>query len=66
MNLNETPYSIFLLVDLYNLYGGSWPNSIKNEVRHELRRAGYAIREMNYRGSTQAIWIEQEESNENL
>lgn len=66
MTLNESPYSICLLADLYNLYGDSWPNSIKKEVRHELRRAGYAIREMSYRGSTQAIWIEQEESNENL
>nr|DAH57253.1 MAG TPA: hypothetical protein [Caudoviricetes sp.] len=66
MNLNETPYSIFLLVDLYNLYGDSWPNSIKNEVRHELRRAGYAIREMSYQGPTQAVWAEKEENNEDL
>ncbi len=61
MNLEETPYSIFLLVDLYNLYGDTWSNSIKNEVRHELRRSGYTIREMSYQGSTQAVWKGEEE-----
>lgn len=43
IDVNGTPYPIFLLVDLYNLYGDSWPKQIRNEVRHELRQYGYKI-----------------------
>lgn len=56
-NVNDTPYSIFLLVDLYNLYGDEWPNQIKNEVRHELRNFGYVIQTVND-NHTQAVFEE--------
>ena len=44
IDVRGTPYSILLLVDLYNLYGDSWSRQIRNEVRHELRQYGYKIR----------------------
>lgn len=42
-NILDTPYSVYLLVELYNLYGDDWTSQIKNEVRHELRQFGYII-----------------------
>lgn len=51
------PYSVHLLAELYNFENEKWPKNFRDEVRHELRRHGYIIQDVDYFGKLTAVAI---------